>query len=122
MDAYLHIRVVISILVGLSITHLLQGVAGIVGHPHRTKTYSVHLMWVLFMLIYLLHFWWWEFRLEKISTWTFPIYLFLNFYGIILYLLCSILFPTDMTDYDGFETYFYSRRRWFFGIMALMFV
>lgn len=32
---YLHIRVVLSIILGLSITTLLRGLAGIIEHPKR---------------------------------------------------------------------------------------
>jgi hypothetical protein len=46
MELYLHIRVVVSILVGFSLTHLLRGVARIVQHPGREKVYWVHLVWV----------------------------------------------------------------------------
>jgi hypothetical protein len=122
MDVYQHVRIVMSILVGLSVTHLLRGAAGLVEHPRRTRVYWVHLVWVLFIFLYLVHFWWWEFRLTKIPTWTFPLYFFVIFYGVLLYLLCALLFPEDLTDYDGFKSYFYSRRRWFFGVLAAMFV
>jgi hypothetical protein len=30
------------------------------------------------------------------------------------------LFPDDLKDYDGFKEYFYRRRGWFFGTLALM--
>jgi hypothetical protein len=28
-----------------------------------------------------------------------------------------LLFPRDLAGYDGFKDYFYSRRRWFFGLL-----
>lgn len=43
-------------------------------------------------------------------------------YALQLYLLCALFFPEEMADYDGFREYFYSRRRWIFGCMALLFV
>jgi hypothetical protein len=33
-----------------------------------------------------------------------------------------LLFPDDLREYAGYEDYFLSRRRWFFGIFALTFV
>lgn len=122
MDIYLHVRVVLGIVLGLGITHLLQGIARIVEHPGKNKAYWVHLVWVFFVFLYLTHFWWWEFRLQNLPRMTFALYLFVVLYAVLLYLLCALLFPDDMSDYDGFEGYFYSRRKWIFGMLATLFV
>ena len=42
-DLYLHVRVVISIIVGLCITTLLNGFARFVQHPKRAKVSVGHL-------------------------------------------------------------------------------
>jgi hypothetical protein len=118
MGAYLHIRVVIGILVGRSLRQLWAGGVQFIQHPGRYKTYWVHLFWVAFVFLYLVHFWWWEFHLETITTWTFLLYYVRNVYGLFLYLLTALLFPIDLTDYEGFKDYFYSRRRRFFGSLA----
>jgi hypothetical protein len=81
----------------------------------------VHLVWVLFLFLYLIHFWWWEFRLENVPQLTFPVYLFVVVYAALLYLLCALLFPEEMSDYDGFASYFYSRRKWIFAVLATLF-
>lgn len=52
-------------ILGLGVSHLLRGVARMVQHPKEYKVFWVHLVWSLFL--YLLHFWWWEFRLQKID-------------------------------------------------------
>ena len=64
MDMYLHVRVLFSIILGLGISRLLSGVARIVQHPKEYKVYWVHLVWALFLFLYLIHFWWWEYRLQ----------------------------------------------------------
>ena len=122
MDLYQHVRVVVSILVGFGLTHLLRGLAGIVQHPRKASVYWVHLVWAWFMFFYLITYWWWEFRLEKIPNWTLPLYGFVIVYGVLLYLLCALLFPDDVSDYNGFRGYFYSRRGWFFGVLAALWV
>ena len=65
MDMYLHVRVLFSIILGLGISRLLSGVARIVQHPKEYKVYWVHLLWALFLFLYLIHFWWWEYRLAR---------------------------------------------------------
>ena len=78
----------------------------------------MHLAWVASVLLMLVHFWWWEFGLYAIETWTFGKYLFIIFYANTLYLLCALLFPDSMLDYTSYEDFFYSRRAWFFGLLA----
>jgi len=121
-DLYLHVRVVISIIVGLCITTLLNGFARFVQHPKRAKVSILHLGWAVSLLLWVIHFWWWEFRLTMVQQWTFAIYFFVIFYAILFYFLCTLLFPSDLTDYSGYEDYFLSRRRWFFGFLAATFV
>ncbi len=57
-----------------------------------------------------------------IQQWTFAIYFFVILYAILFYSLCTLLFPSDLRDYSGYEEYFLSRRRWFFGLLAATFV
>src|SRR5271170_4701939 len=119
---YLHVRVLFTILLGLGVSRLLSGVAQIVQHPREYKVYWVHPLWALFLFLYLIHFWWWEFRLQSIHPWTFPLYFFISMYAVLQYFLCVLLFPEEMGDYDGFKAYFYSRRQWIFGLMSILFL
>ena len=121
-DLYLHIRVVIGILVGLCITTLLSGLARFVQHPKRQQISVLHLGWALVMLIWVIHFWWWEFSLQKVTQWTFPLYFFIAIYATLLYLLSTLLFPDVMDDYNSYREYFYSPRQWIFAFMAILFV
>lgn len=122
MDVYLHVRVLLSMILGLGVAHLLRGVARIVQHPKKSKIYWVHLVWALFLFLYLIHFWWWEFSLQKVTQWTFPLYFFIAIYATLLYLLSTLLFPDVMDDYNSYREYFYSRRQWIFVFMAILFV
>jgi hypothetical protein len=122
MEMYLHVRVLFTILLGLGVSRLLSGVAQIVQHPKAYKVYWVHLLWALFLFLYLIHFWWWEYRLQGIQQWTFPIYFFIAMYAVVMFRLCVLLFPEQMADYDGFKAYFYSRRQWIFSLMTILFL
>jgi hypothetical protein len=118
---FLHLRVVIGIVVGLSITRLLSGLASFIQHPRTARVFPTHLGWALTLLLMVVHFWWWEFKLIEISYWSFQLYFFVVFYAVLFFLLCALLFPDSTDDYSGYESYFFSRRRWFFGILALNF-
>lgn len=119
---FIHVRMVLSMVVSLAIARLLSGLARFVQHPGRHAWYGVHALWTLYMIVMLIHFWWWEFALSRVPAWHFTAFAFVVGYAAVLYLLCAILFPDDIAEYAGFRGYFLSRRKWFFGILALTFV
>jgi len=121
-EVYLHIRVLIGVVLGLGLTRLLSGVARIVQHPGKRILYSTHLIWVAAILVMIVHFWWWQFALIRVETWRFELFVFVLFYAFLYYLLASLLFPEEMEEYAGYEDYFLSRRRWFFGLLGTSFV
>lgn len=116
MDIFNYVMVLASVIIGLGITHLLQGVAGIVQHPGREKVYWVHLVWTAAIFLRAIFWWWAQFRLSETGSWSFGLYFFVLAYAFLIYLSCALLFPRDLTDYDGFGDYYYSRRGWFFGV------
>lgn len=121
-EIFPHIRVVMGMVIGLGVTRLLSGIAGLVQHPARHRFYAVHLAWVASVLLALVHFWWWEFGLYQIEAWTFGTYLFVVSYAVVLFLLCALLFPDRMQDYGGYKDYFQVRRAWFFGLLAVTYL
>lgn len=122
MDIYLHVRVIIGIILGLSISRLLTGLARFIQHPGRYRIFPVHLVWVAFTFLSVLHFWWFEFYLSSVREWTFEIYLLVVLYAGLYFLLCALLFPDDLADYAGYAEYFMTRRKWFFSLIILIFL
>jgi hypothetical protein len=116
MEQFSYVMVLASVVIGLGLTHLLQGVARIVQHPQRFRPYWPHLVWVAYVFEYTMLWWWYEFALAQRSSWTFGIYSFVLIYAIVIAILCALLFPLDLRGYRGFGDYLISRRRWFFGL------
>jgi len=121
MDTFFHIRMLMSIIMGLSIAQLLKNSVKLIDHPHGKKIYWVHLLWVFYVFLLLVHFWWFEIHLKGVATWIFSKYLFVIFYVVLYFVLCWLIFPDDITEYENFEAYFYSRKKWFFAFLALLF-
>ncbi|UXB25206.1 hypothetical protein K7567_05385 [Stenotrophomonas maltophilia] len=117
---FLHIRVVMGIILGLSITTVLKGLAQIIEHPQRRGCSALHLGWVAWTLISLVTFWWWEFRLIEVHRWTFETYLFVIVYCATWFLLCALLFPDDLREYGSYGNYLMQRRRWIFSVVAAL--
>ena len=47
-DAFVHVRIIIGIILGLSVSRLLTGVARFIQHPGKQNIYPVHIAWVAF--------------------------------------------------------------------------
>lgn len=119
-DIFTHVRVIVAMVLGLSISRLVTGLTRFVQHPKLYAIYPVHIGWVLFLLLSIIHFWWYEYALIDVPSWTFAIYIFVILYAVIFVVLASLLFPDHLDEYSGYEEYFESRRQWFYGFLALM--
>ncbi|MBO0750250.1 MAG: hypothetical protein J2O44_07470 [Porphyrobacter sp.] len=117
MDMFGYIVILTGVVIGLALTHLMQGIAKIIEHPGRVKLWWVHLGWVAYMFVSAVFWWWWEFRLRLVATWTFQLYAFVIGYAFLVYLICAVLVPSDVAPHAGFKEYFLARRRWFFGLL-----
>lgn len=121
-DAFFHVRVVIGLVAGLCITRLLTGLARFVQHPARLQLYPVHLGWVVFLLLAVMHFWWFEFGLDRVEVWTFELYLFVVGYASLFFFTSTLLFPDRMDEFAGYADYFHARQGWFYGLLAAIFL
>lgn len=122
MTFFEYVAVLVSIIVALGIAQILSGIARTIEKPEGQEIYWVHLLWSTWLFVYLIFFWWFEFRLGQIAEWTFYAYLVVVLYATLLYLLSAILFPSREHDGVNFEERFYSRRKWFFGLLVLFLV
>jgi hypothetical protein len=121
-EAFFHIRILVGIVTGLSMSRLLTGLARPVQDPNIKQIGWVHTAWAVYLLLTIVHFWWFELGLSKIDKWSFGLYLFVIAYAVLLFLICTILFPDRADQGADPEAYFYSRRAWFYGLLAAMFL
>jgi hypothetical protein len=125
MGAFEYVMVLVSIVIGLAITHLLNalatGVHRIRGHGEPLRLEPVYLLWVGFVLTWLVSFWWWEFKFQEIaSEWTFALYLFVISYAVALFLLAAVLVPNRLVGVVDSYAYFMDGRKWFFWGVILV--
>ena len=108
-----------SVVIGLAVAHLMQGLAGLVQHEKRDRIWWVHLVWVASMLLMAVSWWWWEYYLHTVA-WTFQVYLFVILYAFCIYLTCALLFPRETEGFVSYDVYFLSHRAWFFGLLIAL--
>ena len=114
MEPFKYISTLLSIIIGLGITHLLVGVSRLVYNPKKVRIYWIHLVWTISIFVYMVFFWWFEFKLSLIEEWTFQLYLFVIFYSVLLFLAAVINMPFYFPD--DLKEYYYTSRKWFFGV------
>lgn len=119
-EHFSHVRIIIGMVLGISVSRLVIGVSDFLQHSGRRPVYLIHLGWVLYIFITIIHFWWYEFYLVNLRVWSFGIYFFLISFSCLFVFISSMLFPTSMQDYTGYEDYFQSRRKTFYVMFALL--
>jgi hypothetical protein len=121
-EVFTHVRIIIGMVMGLSVSRLITGLTRFVQHPGREQLYLPHIGWVLFLLLFIIHFWWFEFALTRRTNWYFAIYFFLLFYAGMFVALSAVLFPDRMDEYQGFRDYFRKRRNAFYVLLLILLV
>ena len=120
-DQFQHVMVLTSIIIGLGITYILIGVGTMIeritGHGARLRLSWAHAVWLFNLFMWMVCFWWWEFRLlTLLKSWTLAHYLFIITYAVLLFLLAVLLLPRDWATTDSLDDYFVSKRRWFYPL------
>ena len=123
-DQFQHVMVLTSIIIGLGITNVLLGVSGGIerytggGRPLQLSWASA--FWLAQVFLWMIFFWWWEFRLVDIlKHWTLWNYFLIVCYAVVLFLLAALLIPKDWDKVDNLNEYFLSKRRWFYSVYLL---
>ncbi len=111
MSQFEYIFVLVSIVVGLALTRLLDGLSQSI--QKRVKEGGLdlaHLGFSVAVITLLIVVWWGMFRYADQPTWTFPKFLTLTIYVASFYALVAILYPTHRStvpDFKEFRTLFY---------------
>ena len=114
-----YLTVLISVVVGLSVTSFLTNVVRII-HVRGDVTISwVQLLWSIVILTWTVAFWWFTFVLAEQPQWTFPLFVFLLAYSTLLFFLMALLFPEGVPADHNYQSQFMRNRFWFFGVLLL---
>lgn len=121
-EIFVHIRILIGMILGLSVARLVSGAVRYIQHPGRDKIYSVHLAWVICIFLFIINFWWFEFALSRTPVWTFGLYFLVIFYTIVFVSISTMLFPDQLQDSQSIKEYFLQRRTAFYILLLVLFV
>ncbi|MEQ9569627.1 MAG: hypothetical protein RLN75_05510 [Longimicrobiales bacterium] len=120
MSSFEYVMVLVSIVIGLAITHVLTAFAAAVhrlrGHGEPIRLEAVYLLWTGYVMTWLVSFWWWEFKYQELDIeWSYGLYLFIITYAVSLFLMAAVLVPKGMERVSDSYAFFMEGRKWFFG-------
>ena len=119
MQAFEYLGVLVSVVIGLAMTHLVLGVIRVIHARESTNVYWVHLLWVFNILYTLLGFWWFFFAWQSLPEWSRAVFYLFIAYALCLSVAAGLLFPLTKAAQD-FQEFFYKHSRWFFGSLILV--
>lgn len=114
MDAFSYLSVLLSIILGLALTQLLQGLRGIALHRARVRLYWPVLAWCATLVLVFVQSWWAMFALRKHTDWSFVQFFVVILQTVFLYMLAGVVLP----DFDDEHTvdlraHYFAQRRLF---------
>lgn len=123
LNAGEYLSVLVSIIVGLGLSHLLASVGKLLSRRRRVRVYLPAVASAALVFLAHVQFWWGSFDFgERIESNFFAFLVFL-LTPILLYLIAVLVLPELDQDESGevsLREHYYEARPWFYGLAALI--
>jgi hypothetical protein len=116
-DAFAYLSVLVSVVVGLGMSHLLSAAVRLIRHRRTERIYWPSALWGINLFLLLALVWWADFGLTKHDAWTFATFLSTLSVPACVYIACGLLFPDDPGA--GSRDAYYANREWMLGSVVL---
>ena len=124
MTHFEYVIILVSIVLGLSVTKLLTGVGEMLQARAHAKQYWVHNVWVANAFISNLMVWWVAYRWlnweQDGHTWNFFLFVFILLTPIVQFLVAVLLFPDEIREGQDMRDPFESIQRPLFLLLATL--
>lgn len=119
MGQFEFLSVLVSIIVGLGLTHLLSGAARLIQLRRRLRPHPTTLIWMAFLFLVNIQIWWVAFERRDAVEWHFFAFLLYLLMPVLICLLSYLVLP-ELGDEDEVDLRgsFAANRGWFFGLLA----
>jgi hypothetical protein len=118
MDSFGYLSVLLSIIIGLAVTQILQGLRVLMLSRETARLYAPSLIWTALLLLIATQMWWAAFGLRDHQQWTFGLYGLILLQMALFYLASGLVLPDLRPDNIDLEADYFRNRRWFFGLLA----
>lgn len=121
MDAFSYLSVLLSIILGLAITQVLQGYRALLLARARVQLYVPSMIWSALLIVFATQSWWASFGLAGYRGWTFATFSVILLQSALLYMMAALVFP-DMPPGETIDlrVHYYREVRPFFAIALAM--
>lgn len=106
MSIFEFVMVLVSIIIGLGIAEILNGVASQLRHRKTVGFYWVHSVFAMAIFLALIQQWWEIWNLSTETVWTIVGLLMMLGGPVGLYLIAHLLYPENLRDADLRDYYF----------------
>jgi hypothetical protein len=118
MSTFEYLSVLLSIIIGLGVTHMIMGLGRLISHTSGRSIYWVHLVWTFNIALSLVVYWWWAINLQTLDEWSFLPFLLVLLEPSLLCLAGAILYPVSMPADLEYKTHFHRSRGVFFSVIV----
>ena len=124
MEAFSYLSVLISIVLGLAITQVLQGYRTLLVARERVRFFGPTVGWGALLLVISVQMWWSMFGLWRHGDWTFLQFAAVLLQVVLLYMLAALVVPdVGRDEYVDLRKHYFAQAPWFFGFgLALLVV
>jgi|SRR5581483_3068310 len=116
MDEFSYLSVLLSIILGLAITQILQGFRGLLLSRKHIEVYWPVIGWATVMLLVCVQNWWSMFGMRNRHDWQFEQFSMVLLQTILFYMVAGLIFPDFSEEVISLKESFYAHRRWFFSL------
>jgi hypothetical protein len=120
MDAFSYLSVLISVILGLAVTQVLQGYRALALARAKVRWYWPTVAWSGIILLMTSQNWWSMFGLTSHKDWTFASFAAILVHASLIYMMAALVLP-DLPPDEGIDlkAHYYREIPPFFGAAAL---
>jgi hypothetical protein len=121
VDAFSYLSVLLSIIIGLAITQVLQGYRALLLARQNVRLYFPTIAWSVYLLLMATQSWWASFGLSDRRDWSFVSFTIILLQTVFLYMIAGLVFPDMPADRPtDLRAHYHREARPFFLLIILM--
>ena len=121
MDEFSYLSVLLSVVIGLAMTEILQGFRRRIVAAERVRSYWPVRLWSVTLLLVCAQTWWAMFGLRARHIWKFDEFLILLAQVVALYLVCGLVYPEfERNEEVDLRRHYFAQRKRFFALIVLL--
>lgn len=120
MEIFAYLSVLVSIIIGLGISHLLKAIVRVIHDRATQRVFVPSLLWAASLFLLFTLVWWSSFSLTNHRDWTFADFFLTLSVPAVLYVVSGLILPqTESGDEHAMRGAFFTNRVWIMSLSAL---